>query len=99
MAATEPIRMAISGHWGAELPQEYGNDFLESDGTMIRNRSSHIPTMIPHEAITVDEMERTLRIASNGKGSTKLKNTMAQNRGEYAPDCVCLLYTSPSPRD
>ena len=49
---------------------------------MIRNRSSHMPITTPQDAITVAVIERSFRIASNGKGRTKLQNTIVQNNGE-----------------
>ena len=54
------------------MPHEYDVDLRDSDGTMIRNRSSHIPTMTPHEAITAVVIDRSLLMASSGKGITKL---------------------------
>ena len=78
----------ISGHRGVYVPHEYGSGLYDSDGTMIRKRSSHIPTTTPQEAITVPVIVRSLRMARNGNGSMKLQNTIVQNSGAYVPACV-----------
>ena len=55
---------------------------------MIRNRSSHIPTTTPNEAMTVPKIVRSLLIARMVKGRRKLQKTIVQNSGAYAPRCV-----------
>src|SRR5215468_3819502 len=88
MAANEPVMIVISGHRGRYVPHEYGSGFRDSPGTMIRKRSSHIPTTTPHDAMTVPVIVRILRMARNGNGRMKLQNTIVQNKGAYTPDCV-----------
>src|SRR5678810_454304 len=80
--------MTTSGHRGMYEPQEYGVPLYDSEGTMIRNLSSHIPITTPTEAITVVVIDRSFRIVRSGKGRTKLQTTMVQNNGEYLPICV-----------
>src|SRR5262245_27312524 len=88
MAAIDPAKIVNSGQRGMYVPHEYGNGLCASDGTMIRKRSSHMPTTTPQEAMTVPVIVRILRIARNGKGRTKLQNTIVQNKGAYVPVCV-----------
>src|SRR5262245_4557935 len=88
MAAIDPAKIVSSGQRGMYVPHEYGNGLCESDGTMIRKRSSHMPTTTPHDAITVPVIVRNFRIARNGNGRMKLQNTMVQNKGAYVPVCV-----------
>src|SRR5437016_4073533 len=80
--------IVISGHLGTYEPQEYGNGLCDRPGTIIRKRSSHIPTTTPQDAITVPVMVRSFRIASNGNGRMKLQNTIVQKSGANLPTCV-----------
>src|SRR5262245_4055959 len=88
MAANDPTIMVISGQRGMYEPHEYGSGFLDKPGTMMRNRSSHIPTTTPHEAITQPVIVRSFRIARNGNGRMKLQNTIVQKSGAKVPICV-----------
>src|SRR3989442_9091738 len=78
----------ISTGCGRYELQVYGRFFLASDGTMIRNRSSHMPTTIDDAAMTHPVRVRSFLIASTGKGMTKLQNTIVQKSGEYVPVLV-----------
>ena len=59
-----------------------------SDGTTIRNRSSHMPTTTPNDAITQPVMVRSFLIARIENGSTKLQKTIVQYSGANDPRCV-----------
>src|SRR5437667_394722 len=85
IAANVAIVIRISTGWGRYDAHVDGKFFLASDGTTIRNRSSHIPTTIVEDAITVPVIVRNFLMARSGKGMTKLQNTIVQNSGEYAP--------------
>ena|ERR1700681_2366645 len=90
MAANVPAVMVISTHVGryVVLLQLYGKYFCASEGTIIRNRSSHIPITTPVDAITVPVIVRNFLIANIGNGIRKLQTTIVQNSGEYFPVCV-----------
>src|SRR5262245_9067324 len=77
--------IVISGQRGMYAPQEYVSGLRDNDGTMMRNRSSHIPTRTPHEARTVPVIVRHRRMARKGNGTMKLQNTIVQKNREYVP--------------
>src|SRR5437588_9873130 len=52
IAANVEIMMTISTGRGRYCPHEYGRYLWLSDGTTMRNRSSHMPTTTVHEAMT-----------------------------------------------
>src|ERR1700733_9398355 len=66
---------------GRYRPQEYGKYLWSRAGTMIRKRSSHIPSTMVHDAIAVPVMVRKRFMARIGTGIRKLQNTMIQKSG------------------
>src|SRR5450755_4483493 len=88
IAAKVPAVIVSSTHVGRYVPQLYGKYLCESDGTMIRYRSSHMPITTVNEAIAVPRIVRVFLIARSGNGITKLQRTISQNSGEYDPVCV-----------
>jgi hypothetical protein len=61
---------------------------LVNVGTMITNRSNHIPRTIEIEAMTVPGMVRNFLMARMGKGMTKHKVKWIQKRGANFPDIL-----------
>src|SRR4030095_2207881 len=57
-----------------------------SVGTMIRNRSIHMPTTTQHDAKKINGIVRSFLMDRIGKGMMKLQATMSQNIGAYGPD-------------
>ena len=55
---------------------------------MIRKRSSHIPTTMQIDAITVPVIVRSRLMARIGTGIRKLSVTMVQNSGAKSPRTV-----------
>src|ERR1700674_1643310 len=76
MAANVEIVMMISTGRGRYVPQLYGRYLGQSDGTMTRNRSSHMPPRTEHEAMTQPAMVRSFFSARIGNGITKLHTTI-----------------------
>src|SRR6185295_7455568 len=80
-----PAVSVTSTHVGLYAPQLKVNRGCESVGTIIRNRSSHIPTTMQVEAITVPLIVLNRLNANIGTGTRKQQTTIVQNRGENAP--------------
>src|SRR6185295_9806211 len=81
-----PAVNAISTQVGAYVPQLNVSRGCVSVGTMIKNRSSHIPTTINADATIVPLIVLNRLIASSGAGMMKQQITLAQNSGAYDPE-------------
>src|SRR5438128_4060162 len=80
----------ISTGRGRYVPQEYGRYLWPSDGTTMRNRSSHMPMSTPNDATTQPAIVRSRLIDRRMKGTTRLQTTIVQYRGANEPFCVTL---------
>src|SRR5262245_27706917 len=80
--------MMISTGCGRYRPHEYGRYLWLSDGTTIRNRSSHMPTTTVNEAMTQPVIVRSFLIDRMTNGTTKLQTTIVQKSGENEPRWV-----------
>src|SRR3954470_22923797 len=88
MAPNVATSSRISGIRGRYDPHEYDRYLWLSVGTMMRNRSSHMPTTTPHEAITQPVTVRSRLNDRMQSGDTKLQTTMVQESGANEPVCV-----------
>src|SRR5215471_17222336 len=75
----------ISTQVGRYIPQLNVSLGCESVGTIIRNRSIHIPTTISADAIIPPLIVRVRRKARIGNGIMNQHATIPQNIGAYAP--------------
>src|SRR5262245_10463602 len=88
IAANVATVMMISTVRGRYCPHAYGRYLWLSDGTTMRNRSSHMPTRTPNEATTQPAIVRSFFNDRIVTGRTKLQTTIVQNSGAKEPRCV-----------
>src|SRR5712691_7951982 len=67
------------------VPHPYGRYLWPRDGTIIRNRSSHIPTQTPADAMTHPPIVRSFLMLRIATGTTKLHVTIVQKSGAKVP--------------
>src|SRR6185503_11015815 len=80
-----PAASVTSTHVGVYVPQLKVSRGCSSVGTIIRNRSIHIPATTNAEATTVPRIVLNLLNASNTAGMRKQQATIAQNNGANEP--------------
>src|SRR5262245_30132160 len=88
IAANVATVIMISLGRGAYRPQLYGSCLCASDGTTMRNRSSHMPMQTVNDEITIPGIFRNFLMLRRMTGMTKLHTTIVQKSGEYEPFCV-----------
>src|SRR5436309_609115 len=88
IAANVDETMMISTGRGRYCPHMYGRNLWPSDGTTIRNRSSHMPTTTVKEAMTQPVIVRSFLMERMTNGITKLQTTIVQKSGANEPRCV-----------
>src|ERR1700744_2949260 len=80
----------ISTQVGEYFPQPAVRRGVAKVGIIIRNRSSHMPSSTPGDAMVAVVMERSLRIPSSKNGMKKFTTTIPQNCGEKRPSTFTL---------
>src|SRR6476469_8880581 len=80
-----PAASVTSPHVGVDVPHLNVSRGCASVGTIIKNRSTHIPATTNAEAMTVPRIVLNLLNASNTIGMKKQQATIAQNNGANEP--------------